>query len=82
MDINRVVLYSKLGELLDKHEVSALKLSEDIEHRRSTINELIHNKEMENKRIPASLIAKLCAYFDVTPNELFEVRVIKSSDDD
>ncbi|WP_106766464.1 helix-turn-helix domain-containing protein [Paenibacillus faecalis] len=78
MDTNRVVLYSKLGELLDKHGISALKLSEDIDHRRSTINELVHNKDMESKRIPASLIAKLCAYFDVTPNDLFEVRVIES----
>ncbi|MGC6588063.1 helix-turn-helix domain-containing protein [Paenibacillus sp. Dod16] len=66
----------------DKHEVSGLKLSKDIDHRRSTINELIHNKEMENKRIPASLIAKLCAYFDVTPNELFEVRFITSNHHD
>ncbi|MEK3733783.1 helix-turn-helix transcriptional regulator [Paenibacillus sp. FSL M8-0334] len=79
MDINCVVLYSKLGELIDKHGISALKLSEDIDHRRSTINELVHNKEMENKRIPASLIAKLCAYFNVTPNELFEVRLKKNS---
>lgn len=78
MDIDNAVLYCKLGELLDKHGVSALKLSEDINHRRSTINELVQNKDMENKRIPASLIAKLCAYFDVTPNELFEVKTIET----
>ncbi|MEC0180661.1 helix-turn-helix transcriptional regulator [Paenibacillus peoriae] len=74
MDNNEWILYCKLGEIIEKHDVSALKLSEDIDHRRTTITDLIHNKDMVNKRIPASLITKLCVYFDVTPNDLFEIR--------
>ncbi|MFM9276695.1 helix-turn-helix domain-containing protein [Paenibacillus jiagnxiensis] len=74
MDYNEWVLHCKLGEIIEKHDVSTLKLSEDIDHRRTTIMDLIHNKDMENKRIPASLITKLCVYFNVTPNDLFEIR--------
>jgi DNA-binding Xre family transcriptional regulator len=71
---NNYILYCKLGELLEETEVSVNKLSEDIDHRRSTIIELLHNRDMENKRIPASLIVKLCNYFNITPNDLFEIR--------
>lgn len=72
-----MILHCNLDHLLEKTGVSALQLSEDIGHRRSTINDLIHNKDMESKRIPASLIAKLCVYFDVTPSELFEIRYLE-----
>lgn len=75
---NDFILYCKLEELISVHDISINKLSEDIGHRRSTIMELLHNKDMENKRIPASLIVKLCNYFNVTPNDLFEIRPIKS----
>ncbi|MGG1618934.1 helix-turn-helix domain-containing protein [Paenibacillus sp. NRS-1782] len=74
MDNKDWVLYCKLGEIIEKHNVSVLKLSEDINHRRTTIMDLMHNKDMENKRIPASLITKLCVYFNITPNDLFEIR--------
>ncbi|MEK4006072.1 helix-turn-helix domain-containing protein [Paenibacillus sp. FSL H3-0333] len=70
------ILYCKLGELLEKYNISTNKLSDDIGHRRSTIIDLLHNKDMENKRIPASLIVKLCKYFDITPNDLFEIKQI------
>ncbi|MEI2395732.1 MULTISPECIES: helix-turn-helix domain-containing protein [Paenibacillus] len=73
---NNYILYCKLGELLEKYDISTNKLSEDIGHRRSTIIDLLHNKDMENKRIPASLIVKLCKYFDITPNDLFEIKEI------
>ncbi|MDO3675545.1 helix-turn-helix domain-containing protein [Paenibacillus ehimensis] len=73
MDINDVRLHCHLGEIIKKKNISALKLSTEIKYRRSTINDLINNVDMENKRIPAELIAKLCAYFNITPNELFSV---------
>lgn len=74
MDNSESVLYCKLGEIIKKHNISVLKLSEDIDHRRSTIADLANNKNMEKKKISASLMIKLCLYFDITPNDLFEVR--------
>lgn len=66
-------LRCNLGEILKKKGVSALQLSKEIEHRRSTINDLINNNDIDSRRIPAQLIARVCAYLDVTPNELFTV---------
>jgi DNA-binding Xre family transcriptional regulator len=54
--------------------MSVLKLSEEIGHRRTTIMELVHNSNMEKKKISATLITKLCIYFNITPNDLFEIR--------
>jgi Predicted transcriptional regulator len=75
---NNYVLYCKLGELLEESKVSLNKLSEDIGHRRSTIIDLLHNRDMENKRIPASLIVKICIYFNISPNDLFEIKEKKA----
>ncbi|MCP3747568.1 MULTISPECIES: helix-turn-helix domain-containing protein [Paenibacillus] len=75
MDQQNYILYCKLDEILKRHDnMSVLKLSEEIGHRRTTIMELLHNTNMEKKKISASLITKLCVYFDVTPNDLFEIR--------
>ncbi|WP_169083251.1 helix-turn-helix domain-containing protein [Paenibacillus sp. PL91] len=70
---NPVNLRCNLGELLKQKGISALQLSKDLDHRRSTINDLINNKDISTKRIPAQLIARICAYLDVTPNELFTI---------
>nr|WP_246553662.1 helix-turn-helix domain-containing protein [Paenibacillus tritici] len=43
-------------------------------NRRTTIMKLMHNSNMDKKIVSAELIMKLCLYFDVTPNDLFEVR--------
>lgn len=69
----RAELQCNLGNILKEKGISALQLSVDIEHRRSTINDLINNRDMSNKRIPAQLITRLCVYLDVTPNDLFTV---------
>lgn len=66
-------LKCNLGDILKERGISALKLSQDIGHRRSTINELINEEDINYKRIPASLIANLCSYLKITPCELFEV---------
>ncbi|MNN30493.1 Helix-turn-helix domain protein [compost metagenome] len=74
MNFEEYTLHCKLDELLKQRGVSILKLSQDIGHRRTTIMELAHNSEMEKKKISAALIMKLCLYFNVTPNDLFEIR--------
>jgi putative transcriptional regulator len=66
-------LRCNLGEILKEKGVSALHLSKEVEHRRSTINDLINNNDIDSRRIPAQLIARICAYLNVTPNELFTV---------
>ncbi|MFD0675298.1 MULTISPECIES: helix-turn-helix domain-containing protein [unclassified Paenibacillus] len=66
-------LHCTLGEILKEKGISALQLSKDIDHRRSTINDLINNREISSKRIPAQLIARICVYLEITPNELFQV---------
>ncbi|MCM3271153.1 helix-turn-helix domain-containing protein [Paenibacillus elgii] len=82
MKDNQFILYCKLGEILKQHDISVLKLSEEINHRRTTIMELVHNMNMDNKKISSSLIAKLCGYFNITPNDLFEVRKVDSLEDE
>lgn len=74
MDYNEYTLHCKLDKILKEHGISVLKLSKEIGHRRTTIMELMHNTNMEKKKISAELIMKLCLYFEVTPNDLFEVR--------
>lgn len=74
MEFNNYTLHCKLDEILRAHDISVLKLSNEIEHRRTTIMELVHNTNMDKKKISAELIMKLCLYFEVSPNDLFEVR--------
>ena len=77
MEFQNVSLHCRLGEILKEKGISAAQLSKDIDHRRSTINELINNQDIMNKRIPAQLIARLCVYLDVTPNDLFVISKMK-----
>ncbi|ASA19485.1 helix-turn-helix domain-containing protein [Paenibacillus donghaensis] len=74
MEFNDYTLYCNLDTILKERGISVLKLSKEIGHRRSTIMELMHNTNMEKKRISAELIMKLCLYFEVSPNDLFDVR--------
>ncbi|MNW28940.1 hypothetical protein D3C74_57810 [compost metagenome] len=75
MKYQNYTLHCKLSEILKTHDnMSVLKLSEEIGHRRTTIMELVHNTNMDKKKVSTSLIVKLCLYFDITPNDLFEVR--------
>lgn len=74
-------LICNLGAILKNKGISVLKLSQDIGHRRSTINELINEVDINYKRIPASLIANLCSYLQITPNDLFKVIEEKEKND-
>ncbi|MGG1659483.1 helix-turn-helix domain-containing protein [Brevibacillus sp. NRS-1366] len=66
-------LKSNLGVILKERGISAAQLSTAISHRRSTINDLINKEDLDNNRITGSLIANICSYLKITPNDLFEV---------
>lgn len=68
------ILKCKLKPILQNRNISVNKLSQEIGERRSTINDLINNKDMGTKRIPATLIAKLSMYLDLSLDEMFEVK--------
>lgn len=74
MEFDKYTLHCKLEQILKARNISVLKLSNEIGHRRTTIMELVHNTNMDKKKISAELIMKLCLYFEVSPNDLFEVR--------
>lgn len=69
--LENVKLQCHLKKYLEEQDISVRKLSEEINERRDTINDLANNRDMNNRRIPASLLAKLMAYFDVTLDDLF-----------
>lgn len=75
-NLENVRLKCHLGNILKEQGISALRLSKDIKYRRSTINDLINNTDMDKRRIPAQLIAKLCVYLDKEPNDLFSIEYV------
>ncbi|WP_257148471.1 helix-turn-helix transcriptional regulator [Bacillus sp. AFS073361] len=79
----KYVLRSHLKEVMEKdfRGISANKLAATIGERRSTLNDLINNKDMETRHIPARLIAKLCVWFKITPSDLFSVIVINEDEE-
>ena len=77
--MDNVKLHCHLKEVLRERGLSEKKLSEEIGERTKTINDLANNKDMNSRRIPASLLAKLLTYLDVSFNELFTVVKEKES---
>lgn len=69
-----VTLYCHLSELMKQKDLSINALSKEIGYRRDTLSDLINNHEMDKRRIPAHLIAVLCDYFSISPNELFSIK--------
>ncbi|MDM5283115.1 helix-turn-helix domain-containing protein [Peribacillus frigoritolerans] len=82
MDNIKYVLRCHLKELCERDGISANKLATAIDERRSTLNDLINNNDMETRHIPARLIAKLCGYFKVSPAELFTTWTINIETDE
>ena len=66
-------LRCNLKEILNNKGISMSQLSQDIDHRRPTISNLANNVNIDTARIPASLIAKICVYLAISPNDLFTV---------
>lgn len=79
-NVNNVILYCNLKELMKEKKLSANYLSNEIQERRSTINDMINNRDMDKRQIPARIIAKLCVFLDISPNDLFEVTEFKSEE--
>jgi DNA-binding Xre family transcriptional regulator len=73
-------LHCHLKSLMNKKGISANALSKEIGERRSTLNDLIRNKDIENRYVSTRLIVKLCLYFDVTPSDLFSIVEIDEID--
>lgn len=71
--MENVKLQCHLKDILKEKNISIRKLSEEINERRLTISDLANNKEMNNRHIPASLLAKLRTYLNVSFDELFTV---------
>lgn len=83
---NKHVLYCRLKKLMSAYDegkgISASKLATEIDERRSTLNDLIANKDMDTRRIPARLIVKLCDFFKVPVSELFKVAIFENPIDE
>jgi DNA-binding Xre family transcriptional regulator len=62
-----MIIRSNLRALADTRGVSIREIARDIDYRFESVRQL-YNDEME--RYPRDLLAKLCAYFDVSPAEL------------
>jgi DNA-binding Xre family transcriptional regulator len=58
---------SNLKALADARGASIRQVAQDIDYRFESVRQM-YNDEME--RYPRELLAKLCAYFNVTPAEL------------
>ncbi len=71
--VSKFILRCHLGDVLKNRGIPVLKLSKEINCPLPTLNDLINNKHMDSRQIPAQLIANLCAYFDLAPNKLFSV---------
>jgi DNA-binding Xre family transcriptional regulator len=58
---------SNLKALADARGASIRQVAQDIDYRFESVRQM-YNDEME--RYPRELLAKLCAYFNITPAEL------------
>ncbi|HEY4623934.1 MAG TPA: helix-turn-helix transcriptional regulator [Solibacillus sp.] len=67
------MLRFNLQKLLDEKGMSGNALARAINERPATLHDLIENRDMENRRVPARLIEKLCVFFEITPNELMYI---------
>lgn len=60
-------IHSNLKNILDERGLPIRQVARDIDYRFESVRQLYNN---ENKTYPRELIAKLCAYLEVTPGEL------------
>lgn len=60
-------LKSNLKQIMDARGLTIRQVSRDIDHRFGSVRQM-YNDEME--RFPRDLLAKLCTYLGVTPNDL------------
>jgi len=69
-------IHSNLKVILDERELSLRQVSRDINYRFESVRQFYHD---ENKTYPRELIAKLCAYLEVSPGDLLYFQDEKKS---
>ncbi|OAB45984.1 helix-turn-helix domain-containing protein [Paenibacillus glacialis] len=69
----KYVLSCNLNEILIVKGITPYKLSKDTGERIGTIYKLVNNQDMDTSRLPASLLANVCGYLEITMGDLFDV---------
>ncbi|MFD2116039.1 helix-turn-helix domain-containing protein [Paenibacillus yanchengensis] len=65
-------LICNLNNILQTKNITPYRLAKDTQERIGTIYKLVSN-DIEDARIPATLIANICGYLNITMGELFTV---------
>lgn len=76
------VMTSNLKSLMEKEGISANKLADLLHERRATLNDLVANRNVASRRIPATLLAKLCVYFEAQPSDIFSIEEVDNVTDE
>ncbi|WP_405131384.1 helix-turn-helix transcriptional regulator [Paenibacillus sp. FSL H8-0317] len=69
---NKYTLICNLKVILEEKNITAYRLSKDTGERIGTIYKLVDGK-IEDARFPATLLANVCGYLNITMGELFTV---------
>lgn len=77
---NMFSLHCNLAQILAEKEITPYKLSKEISERIGTIYKLANN-DIEGARLPASLLANVCGYLNITLDELFTIVGDKKEDE-
>lgn len=77
---NMFSLHCNLATILAEKEITPYKLSKEISERIGTIYKLANN-DIGGARLPASLLANVCGYLEITLDELFTIVGNKKEDE-
>ncbi|MFB5269108.1 helix-turn-helix domain-containing protein [Paenibacillus enshidis] len=69
---NKYTLICNLKTILEQKSITPYRLSKDTGERIGTIYKMVDGK-IEDARFPATLLASICGYLDITMGELFTV---------
>ncbi|MCM3202893.1 helix-turn-helix domain-containing protein [Paenibacillus illinoisensis] len=72
---NKYTLICNLKTILEEKKVTAYRLSKDTGARIGTIYKMVDGK-IEDARFPATLLANVCGYLNITMSELFTVNQV------
>lgn len=71
-------LICNLDDILKKKNITPYRLSKDTGERIGTIYKMVDGK-IEDARFPATLLANVCGYLNITMGELFTVAQIENA---
>lgn len=69
---NMFSLHCNLAQILADRDITPYKLSKETSERIGTIYKLANN-DIDGARLPASLLANVCGYLDITLDQLFTI---------